>query len=211
MFAARLGTSVALSVLFLVVYSGTNWFTARRVGVPSFFFQWEVAIPFIPAMILPYMSIDIFFVLSPWLCRDRDELRVLSRRITYAILIAGACFLLVPLKFSFTRPQADGILGAIFDWFRTMDQPFNQLPSLHITLSAILLEVYLRATRQPLARGALIVWFVAIASSTVFTFQHHVIDVIGGAVLALALRAWVPAAVAPVPVPEPAPMRVAAG
>lgn len=192
MFRWRLLSSVGLSVLFLVAYSGTNWLSARRVGVPSCYFAWEVAIPFIPAMILPYMSIDLFFVFAPFLTRDLEELAAFTRRIAFSIMFACACFLLFPLKFSFTRPQTDGWLGAIFDWFRTMDQPFNQLPSLHVTLAALLLEIYLRYFKSTPARLLLIGWFALIASSTVFTFQHHVIDVVGGVMLALVAMARYP-------------------
>src|SRR5207248_9929193 len=41
-------TSVLLSVLFLIVYSSTNWFTSRRSDVGTWYFQWEVElIPFV--------------------------------------------------------------------------------------------------------------------------------------------------------------------
>ena len=54
--------SVGLSILFLIVYGGCNWITARRSDVGVFYFQWERTIPFVPLLILPYMSIDIFFI-----------------------------------------------------------------------------------------------------------------------------------------------------
>src|SRR5213082_2356725 len=110
--------SAGLSVLFLVVYSGCNWITGQRGHVGSFYFQWERAIPFVPFMILPYMSIDLFFIAAPFLCRTDEELQIFSRRVVAAILIAGVCFLLFPLRFAFPRPHASGWLGAIFDWFR---------------------------------------------------------------------------------------------
>ena len=110
-----------LSVLFLVVYSGCNWITGQRSHVGSFYFQWERGIPFVPFMILPYMSIDLFFIAAPFLCRTEQELRIFSRRVIAAILIAGLCFLLFPLRFAFPRPHASGWLGAVFDWFRGVD------------------------------------------------------------------------------------------
>ena len=107
--------SAELSVLFLVVYSGCNWITGQRSHVGSFYFQWEHGIPFVPFMILPYMSIDLFFIAAPFLCRTEEELRIFSRRVIAAILIAGLCFLLFPLRFAFSRPHASGWLGAVFD------------------------------------------------------------------------------------------------
>src|SRR5947209_14785844 len=136
--------SAGLSVLFLVVYSGCNWITGQRGQVGSFHFQWERAIPFVPFMILPYMSIDLFFIAAPFLCLTDEELRFFSRQVVAAILIAGLCFLLFPLRFAFPRPHASGWLGAIFDWFRGMDSPFNLLPSLHAPLLLLLVDLYAR-------------------------------------------------------------------
>jgi membrane-associated phospholipid phosphatase len=174
--------SAGLSILFLVVYSGCNWVTSRRDKVGTFYFDWERSIPFVPFMILPYMSIDLFFVAAPFLCRTERELRIFSQRVICAIVVAGICFLLFPLRFAFPRPHANGWLGAIFDWFRGMDAPYNLLPSLHAALMLILVDVYLRHTRG-LIRVAMIVWFMLIALSPVLTYQHHVIDIAGGFIL----------------------------
>ena len=174
-----LGASVGLSALVLSVSGWCNWFTSQRSDVGTLFFEWERLIPFVPLMIAPYMSIDLFFVAAPFLCRSDRELATFSKRIAAAILVAGLCFLLFPLRFAFERPQADGWLGALFDWFRTLDQPYNLLPSLHITLRTILAEFYARHTRGWL-RHASHVWFVLIGLSAVLTYQHHVMDVVAG-------------------------------
>src|SRR5262245_23678884 len=175
--------SVGLSVLFLIVYGACNWITARRANVSTFYFEWERKIPFVPFFILPYMSIDLFFFVAPFLCRTDRELSVLAKRITAAIIIAGICFLLFPLRFAFPRPHTDGWLGALFDWFRGMDAPHNLLPSLHAAFTLILLDIYFRHTRG-FVRVATMVWFVLIALSPVLTYQHHLIDIAGGFVLA---------------------------
>src|SRR5450631_2734141 len=117
-------TSAGLSILFLVVYGGCNWITSQRQDVGIFYFQWERALPFVPLLILPYLSIDLFFVAAPFFCRTERELQIFSRRIVAAIVIAGICFLLFPLRFAFPRPHANGWTGAIFDWFRGMDAPY---------------------------------------------------------------------------------------
>jgi protein-tyrosine phosphatase/membrane-associated phospholipid phosphatase len=175
--------SAGLSALFLIVYGGCNWITAHRANVGTFYFEWERGIPFVPFFILPYMSIDLFFVGAPFFCRTDRELSVLAKRIALAMVVAGVCFLLFPLRFAFPRPHADGRLGALFDWFRGMDAPHNLLPSLHAAFTLILLDVYFRHTRG-FARVAIMIWFVLIALSPVLTYQHHLIDIVGGFVLA---------------------------
>ncbi|MBE2213736.1 MAG: phosphatase PAP2/dual specificity phosphatase family protein [Opitutaceae bacterium] len=176
-------TSAALSVLFLVVYSGCNILTGWRSDVGTIAFAWERFIPFVPLMIVPYMSIDAFFVVAPFLCAGEDERQRFARRITMAILVAGLFFLVFPLRFAFERPAAGGgMLGAVFDWFRTMDQPFNLAPSLHIALRTILAEHYHRHTRGML-RAASHVWFFLIGLSTLLVWQHHLADVATGFIL----------------------------
>lgn len=175
--------SAALSLLFLVVYGTTNHLAGLRSDVGAWAYEWERRIPFVPLMIVPYMSIDLFFVAAPFLCRDRRELSILSRRIVLAILVAGAFFLIMPLRFSFERPPVSGALGAVFDWFRSMDQPYNEFPSLHIALRTILADLYARRLAG-WKRFASDVWFSLIGFSTLLTYQHHVADVAGGFLLA---------------------------
>lgn len=171
--------SFGLSLLFVAVYGLCNWITSQRHDVGTLYFEWERFIPFLSWMILPYLSIDLFFVAAPFFCVDQRELAVLSFRISAAIVIAGICFLLFPLRFAFDRPQAVGWLGAAFDWFRGMDLPYNLVPSLHLALRTILAEHYALHTRG-LWRFASNVWFFLIGISTLFTYQHHVIDVVTG-------------------------------
>jgi protein-tyrosine phosphatase/membrane-associated phospholipid phosphatase len=175
--------SISLSVLFLVVYSGTNWITSQRSDVGTWYYEWERYIPFVPLMIIPYMSIDIFFVAAPFLCCDRRELATFSRRIVLAILVAGTFFLAMPLKLAHPRPEVEGWLGALFGWFFAADLPYNLCPSLHIALRTILAETYARHSRG-LWNVASHVWFSLIGFSTLLTYQHHVVDVIGGFILA---------------------------
>ncbi len=167
----------------MVVYGGCSWITAHRSDVGTWYYEWERYIPFVPLLIIPYMSIDLFFVGGPFLCQSRNELRVLAQRITFAILAAGACFLLIPLRLSGARPQPNDWTAAIFKFLRIFDQPYNLFPSLHITFRTILADLYARHTKG-LIRLASHAWFILIGFSTLLTGQHHFVDIIGGFALA---------------------------
>ena len=123
-------------------------------------------------------------VAAPFLCADRAELRAFRRRMTAAILVAGAVFVIMPLQFAFPRPQPAGWTGPIFDALHGFDRPYNMFPSLHIAIWMILAGTYDRHTRGGI-RMLTHAWFGLIALSTVLTRQHHVIDVAGGFVLGL--------------------------
>jgi membrane-associated phospholipid phosphatase/predicted protein tyrosine phosphatase len=176
-------TSIALSLLFMLVYGTCNWITAHRIDVGTWYYRWERYIPFIPLMIVPYMSIDLLFVAAPFLCQSRTELKALARRIAFTILVAGAFFLAMPLKMGTPRPQPGGWTGALFTLLYGFDQPTNLFPSLHIALRTILADLYGRHTRGPV-RIASHVWFSLIGFSTLLTWQHHVVDIVGGFILA---------------------------
>lgn len=178
-----LAVSLGLSLLFLIVYGGCNWIAARRGHAGTFYFEWERKIPFVPFLILPYMSIDIFFVAAPFLCRSDRELSTFTKLVTTAILVAGAFFLLFPLRFAFPRPHASGWTGAFFDWFRGMDAPYNLFPSLHATFWLLLVNLYARHLRGVLL-WLVMIWFAFIGLSPLLTYQHHVIDILGGFALA---------------------------
>lgn len=181
--AARLATLAVTSLTFIVLYNLTNWLSAQRsVGTAAF--EWERHIPLIPWMIVPYWSIDLFFVAAPFFCSSTQQLRALGRRIVLAIVIASIFFLLFPLQLAFQREPVPGIPGVLFDALFSFDQVHNLAPSLHIALRTILWTVYI-----PLVRGipqiGLKAWFFLVGISTLFCHQHQVIDLITGQLLGL--------------------------
>src|SRR5690348_7198380 len=96
-FLRALACAVALSVYFFLIYATCNTISSHRHDVRTAGFAWESRlIPFVPAMIVPYMSIDLFFFAAPFLCTTRRERRDHALRVVLAVAIAGACFLLFP-------------------------------------------------------------------------------------------------------------------
>lgn len=187
----RLASAMVLLLggLFFSVYLSCNHLTSLRTGVGSFYFAWERHLPVVPWMILPYWSMDLFFVIAIFACRNRAQLWRHSQRVCLAIVLSAAGFLLFPLRFAFPRPQVEGGWGVAYQLLFGLDGPYNQAPSLHISLlmlvSLILIPALARqAWPRPLVQlgqMALVLWFVLIGLSTLFTYQHHCIDLIAGA------------------------------
>ena len=176
---AAAGTAALTSLLFVVLYNLCNYFTALRPDVGVWVFGWEKHWPLVPAMIVPYWSIDALFVVAPFLCTSRKELRVYQQRMIFAIAAAALCYFAIPLQFAFARPQAEGAFGPWFTVLHGVDLPHNLFPSLHITLRTLLAAVFLRKTHGVLnwaAQG----WFSLVGISTLLTWQHHLVDVLGG-------------------------------
>lgn len=182
-FVPALLTSLALCAAFMIVYGLTNTLASKSEHLGTWYYAWERHIPFVPIFVIPYFSIDLFFFFAPFLCTSRAERQTLARRILLAIGVAGLFFWLMPLTTAVPRPQVDGWLGPIFRFLYSFDQPHNLFPSLHIALRTILVGTYLRHTRG-IVRLLIHLWFSLIGFSTLLVYQHHVVDIVGGFILA---------------------------
>src|SRR3990167_9031815 len=157
-------------------------------GVGNLVFAWESRIPLWPWTIVPYWSIDLLYGLSFLLPATRREMDRHGLRLLSVQLLCIAAFLLWPLRFTFERPELDGLFGTLFDVLMGFDKPFNQAPSLHIALLVVLWVCFARYATG-LWRVLLQGWFLLIGVSVLTTWQHHFIDVPTG-VLAGWLCVW---------------------
>lgn len=171
-----------LGPFFFLSYGFANWVAAQRESVGVLVFGWERGTPLWPWTIIPYWSIDLLYGLSFLLPRTKRGLDCHALRLLTAQVIAVACFLLFPLRFSFERPMLEGFFGVLFDLLMGFDKPFNQAPSLHIALLVILWVAYGRYASGAW-RWLLHGWFALIGLSVLTTWQHHFIDVPTGALL----------------------------
>jgi protein-tyrosine phosphatase len=179
-----------LGPFFFLSYGFANRMAAERAVTATLLFDWERHIPFLPWTIVPYWSIDLFYGLSFLLCRNRLQVDRHALRLLTAQLISVSFFLIFPLHFAFKRPPIDGVFGTLFDALMGFDQPYNQAPSLHISLLVILWVRF--ATAVPVQWRALVHgWAALIGLSVLTTFQHHFIDLPTGALTGLfCLWAW---------------------
>ena len=92
------------------------------------------------------------------------------------------CFILLPLRAVYTKPDTSGMIGFMFDALGSFDKPFNQAPSLHIALVLIIWDHW-RARFHGLGLTLWHLWCVLIGLSVLTTFQHHFIDIPTGLLL----------------------------
>lgn len=169
-----------LAPLFFSTYGLATWVTNQRSDVGTLVFGWETHMPFWAWTIVPYWSIDLLYGFSLLLPSTRHELKQHALRLLTAQVIAVSCFLIWPLRFTFERPELDGVFGWLFAVLAGFDKPFNQAPSLHIALLVILWVMYQRHT-QGFWRWVVHGWFALIGVSVLTTYQHHFVDLPTGA------------------------------
>jgi len=181
---------LGLGAIFYASYGLANWLASLRAEVPVVVFAWERHVPFLGWTVVPYWSVNLFYAASLFVCATRAELDRHAARLLTAQGIAVACFIALPLRFSFERPETAGLPGFLFAVLGGFDRPFNQAPSLHIALLVILWELYARHVAGRTWRLALHLWFALIGLSVLTTYQHHAVDVPTGALLGL-LCLWI--------------------
>ncbi|SUX30128.1 phosphatase PAP2/dual specificity phosphatase family protein [Chromobacterium vaccinii] len=177
---------LALGPGFFLLYGAANSYAASlpvdRVGNVAM--AWERHIPLWPWTIVPYWSIDLLYGMSLFVCRSRAELNIHAKRLLLVTVLSCLCFVLFPLRFGFERPQLEGVFGQLFELLMGFDKPFNQAPSLHIGLLTVLWLRYWQHV-PPRWRWLLHGWFALIGVSVLTTWQHHLLDVPAGFVLAV--------------------------
>lgn len=163
--------------VFSLVYNFCAFYTSTLNNVESFNFNFENYIPFIPTLIIPYMSNGILFILMPFFCTNQNQLKQYVARIIALTIVAGILYLIFPLKFAYQKPTVDSpLLNYFFSFLVKWDSPFNQAPSLHVGYALIFWSVLIKRF-SGITLTILKVWLLLIIFSTIFVYQHHVIDV----------------------------------
>lgn len=170
-----------LSLLFAFVFYGVDAFTATRSDLWRLHMAWELSIPYWPAAYPLYLSALVMPFVVAVKVRDARAIGLWERRMALAIVLAALVYLLLPGQLAYESAPA-GAWQPLADATRQMAGRHNLLPSLHVALTlVIVLAVWPHCTLRDRALVAL--WAVALGASTLLTHQHHVLDVLAGAVL----------------------------
>ncbi len=142
----------------------------------------DALVPFYPPSLLIYASLWIYVPLAPALLLGLREL------LNYGLWIVGLCFSgLLIFYFWPTALASHGIDRAQFwgfDILHGVDAAGNACPSLHVATAAFSFYWLDRVLKEMNAgvpgRAFNLLWFVAIAYSTMATKQHVFLDVAAG-------------------------------
>lgn len=177
-------------LLFFPVYFGTGWIAAPEKRSIGLYFDWEKDIPLVAWMVWPYLSLFPLFLL-PLAHLRAEEIAVLSRQSTLALLIAGAFFILAPTRCGFAPTLVAGFNGHILSDVGAVDTVYNLAPSLHVVFGALIL-LACGERSPPFITMTYRLWLAIMAASTILVHQHHLLDVLSGFGLAIAVRRMAP-------------------
>lgn len=151
-------------------------------GLPSSWLAADAWVPFWAPALVPYASINLAYPAAFFLCRDLRELQGLALRLMAVQALAFTAFWQWPLRLAHPRPELSGPWAEAYGWLGWFDRPYNLVPSLHV---AALVVLWAAGCRRfgPRARPWLHAWALAVALSTLLSWQHHLLDVAAGAAL----------------------------
>lgn len=144
----------------------------------------DAALPVVPPFVIPYVSLEplVYFTLIVFLLLRTKVFQSAALSVIAAMLVSYLFYFFFQTEV--IRPVLTGT-----DQFTRMirdvyagDNPFNDFPSLHTSVSTILAIHWLRFDRR--AGILACIWAALIVASTVLIKQHYVADVIGGLLLA---------------------------
>jgi membrane-associated phospholipid phosphatase len=149
----------------------------------------DSVIPLVPVFVVPYLSLEPFIIITLIL------FLLLRTRYFQSACLAMLCVWLVSYLFYFflqsrvIRPAVTGtdIFSRLVLRVYALDNPFNDFPSLHTSLSTLLTLYWFRLNRT-LGR-ILGVWTALIVLSTLLVKQHYLPDLLFGLALGAA-GAW---------------------
>lgn len=184
--------ALGFALFFLLVYGGasavTGFYTwGVRVDLP-----FERHIPFVPAWAAVYVSMDVLLMLSLLVFRTWREMVPFVLALCLQTVVGAACFLVLPVEVAWPPREVSGSWASVFFLADTMNLERNYLPSLHVAFACTAALAY-GERGGSLARSLFGLWAAAIATSTLLIHEHHLADVVAGALLAWGIWRFVAA------------------
>ena len=173
-------------VLFFPAYFGGAYIAERSGSDVTLFLRWELQWPYLPWMFVPYV-VFFFVFLLPILHLQPRHFDALTKQSTFTLLVAGLAFSFFPVKLGFPPVDVTALAEPAVRVIEVIGTRYNNVPSLHVAFTVLLLSACFQFSSTAL-RLFYACLAVVIASSTVFTHQHHLIDVAAGWALALTAR-----------------------
>lgn len=179
--------TVAVGLSFVFIFVFCDAITASRSFRFRLDFPFEHRLPFVPALTLVYSSLYAMFGVVAFALKTNREIDSFGCLLVLLSLAAGIGFLIVPAELRFLIPEDKGRWATAFEWADRCNLTYNLLPSLHVAYAVACAETVRQ--KQLLAAACLHAWALAIAVSAWLTYQHHLVDLVAGYLVAFVLCA----------------------
>ena len=174
------------TLFFTIIYGLCNHYASLSSTHYKMYTDWELKIPLIPWMIYPYLSLNLLFLVSAFVLKEVKAVKGFCLSLIVGVIVGGIIFYFFPGHLGFVRETVPGY-EKYFDVMFAIDKPHNLYPSLHVTYSSLAIGAMIQQTNSKWFHYLLYIWLILICSSVVFVHQHHLFDIVSGALLAAVL------------------------
>lgn len=176
---------VIFGAVFGLVYGLSSADFVSRHALHDVALPIDAMAPFVPATAAIYLTITPLLLAAALVQREPKRTLPLLGALVFQVVVAGLCFVLFPVvPPSPPAVRTDSITGQLFALADQVNLTGNCMPSLHVALALSCAWAAGGAVR-PLWAAAIWLWALAICLSTWLTWQHWLLDIVGGAVLAV--------------------------
>ncbi|MCY1023339.1 phosphatase PAP2 family protein [Pyxidicoccus sp. MSG2] len=175
--------ALGFALFFLAVYGGASWVTGFYSGGLRVDLPFERHIPFVPAWAAVYVSMDVLLLLSLFVFRTWRDMVPFALALCAETVVGAVGYLVLPVEVAWPTRVVQGGWADIFFVADTLNLERNYLPSLHVAFACTAALAYAERSGG-WARALWGLWATAIAASTLLIHEHHVVDVVAGALLA---------------------------
>jgi membrane-associated phospholipid phosphatase len=145
----------------------------------------DAAIPFVPLMVVPYLSyLLIVPLVVPLLNLRAGSFRrflTIGLALVVSQLVLDLAYFLFQTEVIRDVPAGGGLLGSLVNAVWNGDQPFNAFPSGHCAWTTVaIISLFRLRARYPRLAWGLIAWLALVYPATVMLRQHYLVDVYAG-------------------------------
>ena len=181
--------SLALGLIAIVT---SLFYDALNHGPNVLFLRTPVddLIPVVGPFVIPYVSLRPFIYASAavFLFFRVRVYRSAAVSMTVVLLVSYAFYVFAQTYIDRPVLGGDDLFSRMIRDVYASDQPYNDFPSLHASLSTVFALHWLRVDRR--VGLSIAIWAGLIVISTVFVKQHYVPDVVAGVLLASVTSWW---------------------
>ena len=174
--------SYLFSKIFFSIYGLASLLAGIRGAHSAFYFDWELRLPFFPSVALIYLSVPRVLALTPVVLRTWRDFLPFFVTLTAVTVIAGLIFLVAPVTQGYPQRVASGTWAWVFQLADKLNLNYNEVPSLHVAFAVTVALVFGRRC-GPLGKSLFWLWAAAVVASALLMHEHHVLDLVAGAVL----------------------------
>lgn len=143
----------------------------------NFHFGLESMIPVIPIFSIVYISVYALYFMPFLFANDEKILDHIIK--SYYIVLAISMFIFIAIPVINPLYNQGGSSFFLFNFIKDIDKPYNNFPSLHISLSFLAL-FFLKRVFDAKTMIKMYLWFGFVAISVLVIKQHSIMDVLGG-------------------------------